>query len=165
MDGAGVMLYSLSSTTRSSAKEAREAKDFVEKAKREGKIADSAPVSVDALKKSGLSESEALRYGTAYEINQAAKKQVQRDDVMEGFGSNGGEEFLSYLQTGEGLIMSRDNDWKKWYNNITGRLVKIQNDDGSWNGHHCITSPVFCTATALLILSVNNDVQQLMAKK
>ncbi|MCX6275295.1 MAG: hypothetical protein NTV09_08810 [Bacteroidetes bacterium] len=165
MDGAGVMLYSLSSTTRSSAKEAREAKDFVEKAKREGKVADSAPVSVDALKKSGLSESEALRYGTAYEINQAAKKQVQRDDVMEGFGSNGGEEFLSYLQTGEGLIMSKDNDWKKWYNNITGRLVKIQNDDGSWNGHHCITSPVFCTATALLILSVNNDVQQLMAKK
>ena len=165
MDGAGVMLYSLSSTTRSSAKEAREAKDFVEKAKREGKIAYSAPVSVDALKKSGLSESEALRYGTAYEINQAAKKQVQRDDVMEGFGSNGGEEFLSYLQTGEGLIMSRDNDWRKWYSNITGRLVKIQNDDGSWNGHHCITSPVFCTATALLILSVNNDVQQLMAKK
>ena len=165
MDGAGVMLYSLSSTTRSSAKEAREAKDFVEKAKREGKIADSAPVSVDALKKSGLSESEALRYGTAYEINQAAKKQLQRDDVMEGFGSNGGEEFLSYLQTGEGLIMSKDNDWKKWYSNITGRLVKIQNDDGSWNGHHCITSPVFCTATALLILSVNNDVQQLMAKK
>ncbi|CAN5457877.1 hypothetical protein BH11BAC1_BH11BAC1_18720 [soil metagenome] len=61
--------------------------------------------------------------------------------------------------------MSRDADWKKWYSNISGRLVKIQNDDGSWNGHHCITSPVFCTATALLILSVNNDIDHLTAKK
>jgi hypothetical protein len=164
-DGAGVMLYSLSGTTRSSAKDAGEAKQVIARAKREGKIAADEPVSIDALKQSGLSESEALRYGTAYEINQAAKSQVQREDVMEGFGSNGGEEFLSYLQTGEGLIMSRDADWKKWYANITGRLVKIQNDDGSWSGHHCITSPVFCTATALLILSVNNDVHQLMAKK
>ena len=164
-DGAGVMLYSLSSTARSSAAEAGEAKEFISKAKREGKIAADAPVSIDALKQSGLSESEALRYGTAYQINQAAKQQAQRDDVMNGFGSNGGEEFLSYLQTGEGLIMSRDEDWKKWYSNISGRLVKIQNDDGSWNGHHCITSPVFCTATALLILSVNNDVQHLTAKK
>ena len=163
-DGAGVMLYSLSSTARSSAKEAREAKDFAAKAKSEGKISNDEPT-VENLVKSGLSKSEALRYGTAYEINRAAKQQAQQDDVMEGFGSNGGEEFLSYLQTGEGLIMSRDHDWKKWYSNISGRLVKIQNDDGSWNGHHCITSPVFCTATALLILSVNNDVQQLMAKK
>jgi len=164
-DGAGVMLYSLSGTARSSAKEAREAKEILAKAKQEGKLSSNADMSVENLQKSGMSESEALRYGTAYEINQAAKKQVQQDDVMEGFGSNGGEEFLSYLQTGEGLIMSKDHDWKKWYGNITSRLVKIQNDDGSWNGHHCITSPVFCTATALLILSVNNDVQQLMAKK
>ena len=164
-DGAGVMLYSLSSTTRSSAKEAREASEVVAKAKREGKIKADKEISVETLKDAGLSESEALRYGTAYEINQAAKRQVQREDVMEGFGSNGGEEFLSYLQTGEGLIMSKDADWKKWYSNITGRLVKIQNDDGSWNGHHCITSPVFCTATAILILSINNDVDQLMAKK
>jgi hypothetical protein len=59
--------------------------------------------------------------------------------------------------------MSKDLEWKQWYDNIAGHLVKIQNNDGSWNGHHCITSPVFCTATALLILSVNNDVDQLMA--
>lgn len=162
-DAAGVMLYSISGTTRSSAKEARVAKDKIEKAKREGKLNSTAPVTIDNLKKSGMSESEALRYGAAYEINVAARQQAQRSDVMDGFGSNGGEEFLSYLQTGEGLIMSKDQEWKKWYDNITGRLVRIQNNDGSWNGHHCITSPVFCTATSLLILSVNNDVEQLMA--
>ena len=80
---------------------------------------------------------------------------------MDGFGSNGGEEFLSYLQTGEGMVIAKDTQWTKWYDNISGRLVKIQNEDGSWNGHHCITSPVFCTAACLLILSVNNDVERL----
>jgi hypothetical protein len=163
-DAAGVMLYSISGTSRASAKEARIAKDKISKAKREGNLAPSAPVTIDNLKKAGLSESEAMRYGAAYEINQAAKQQAQRNDVMDGFGSNGGEEFLSYLQTGEGMIISKDQEWIKWYDNITGRLIRIQNNDGSWNGHHCITSPVFCTATSLLILSVNNDVEQLMAQ-
>jgi hypothetical protein len=80
---------------------------------------------------------------------------------MDGFGSNGGEEFLSYLQTGESMIINKDNTWQNWYDNISGRLVHIQNNDGSWNGHHCITSPVFCTATCLLILSVNEDIDKL----
>ncbi len=162
-DAAGVMLYSVSGSARSSAKEARVAKEKISVAKKEGKVSANAPVSVDNLRKSGLSESEALKYSAAYEINQAATQQAQRNDVMSGFGNNGGEEFLSFLQTGEGLIMSKDVEWKKWYDNISGRLVKIQNNDGSWNGHHCITSPVFCTATSLLILSVNNDVERLMA--
>ena len=52
-----------------------------------------------------------------------------------------------------------DNDWKNWYDNISGRLMKIQNEDGSWNGHHCITSPVFCTATSVLLLTVENDIE------
>ncbi len=162
-EAAGVILYSISGTARASAKEAGAAKSKVEKAKSEGKLPNSAPVTVENLKKAGLSDSDAMKYGAAYEINQAAKQQAQREDVMSGFGNNGGEEFLSYLQTGEGLIMSKDVEWKKWYDNITGRLVKIQNDDGSWIGHHCITSPVFCTATSLLILSVNNDVDKLVA--
>jgi hypothetical protein len=105
---------------------------------------------------------DANKYSTAYEINEASKKQAQRSDVMDGFGSNGGEEFLSYLQTGEGMIVSKDSEWKKWYDNISGRLLKVQNSDGSWNGHHCITSPVFCTATCLLILSVNKDIESLL---
>ncbi len=80
---------------------------------------------------------------------------------MDGFGSNGGEEFLSYLQTRESMIINKDTEWKQWYDNISGRMIKIQNEDGSWIGHHCITSPVFCTATSLLILSVNNDLERL----
>lgn len=161
---AGIMLYSVSGSTRASAKETAQAKQIVAKAKREGKIA-SSEVNVDNLRKAGVSDEMALKYNTAYQVNKAAKNIAQKDEVLSGFGNNGGEEFMSYLQTGEGLIMSHDNDWKNWYDKTSARLVGIQNNDGSWSGHHCITSPVFCTATCLLILSVNNDIERLRQNK
>ena len=60
--------------------------------------------------------------------------EAQREDVMSGFGNNGGEEFLSYLQTGESMIINKDQSWQNWYENMSGRLLKIQNNDGSWQG-------------------------------
>ena len=162
-DGAGVMVYSISGTARSTAREASIAKDKIAKAKKDGKLSPSSTVTSESLQAAGMNEADAYKYAAAYEINQAASKQAQRNDVMNGFGSNGGEEFLSYLQTGEGLIISKDKEWHKWYDNVSGRLLNIQNNDGSWNGHHCITSPVFCTATSLLILSVNNDIEKLVS--
>ena len=159
--GAGVVLYSVSGSTRASAKEARKVREEFEKAKKDGLLPASAPVSEENLKKIGFGAQEAKKYTDAYKVYQAGKIQSQDEQVMNGFGSNGGEEFLSYLQTGESLIINKDNDWRNWYDNISGRLLHIQNDDGSWNGHHCITSPVFCTATCLLILSVNNDIEKL----
>ena len=160
--GAGVMLYSVSGSTRASAKEARRVGEEMEKAKREGRLAQGAPATAENLQKIGFDKDDAMKYSTAYQVYQTAKVQAQREDVMNGFGSNGGEEFLSYLQTGESMIIGKDMTWKNWYDNISGRLLKIQNDDGSWSGHHCITSPVFCTATCLLILSVDNDVEKLV---
>jgi len=159
--GAGIVLYSVSGSTRSSAKEAREAEEKMEKARKEGKLAQSAPVTTENLKKAGFGEQEAERYANAYQVYSQSKVKAQEDGVMSGFGNNGGEEFLSFLQTGESLIIGKDKEWKKWYNNVSGRLLNIQENDGSWRGHHCITSPVFCTATCLLILSVENDVQKL----
>jgi hypothetical protein len=155
---AGVMLYGLSSTTRATAKESRRAKDIIEKARKEGKIRDD-KVTEENLKAAGMTTLEAKELVTAYSINIASQQQALRDDVMAGFGSNGGEEFMSYLMTGEGMLMQGGNEWKKWYDKMSGKLVTIQNNNGSWNGHHCITSPVFCTATCLLILSIHNDMQ------
>ncbi len=155
---AGVMLYGLSSTTRASAKESRRAKDIVEKAKRDGKIKDD-KVNEENLRAAGVATTDAKELMTAYSINKSSRIQAQRDDVLSGFGNNGGEEFMSFLMTGESLLMQGGNDWKKWYDGTTGKLINIQNTDGSWNGHHCITSPVFCTATCLLILSIHNDMQ------
>jgi hypothetical protein len=159
--GAGIVLYSVSGSARASAKEARKVEEAMTKAKTSGAMAQNAPVTVENLQEIGFTKDEALGYATSYEVYQASKAQAQRDDVVSGFGNNGGEEFLSYLQTGESMIVGKDNSWKSWYDNTAGRLLKIQNDDGSWSGHHCITSPVFCTATCLLILSVNNDVERL----
>ncbi len=162
-DAAGIMLYSISGSARASAKESRMAKEKIAQAKKQGVIPESAPVTAENLEKAGMNKTDAMKYEAAYEINQSAKYKAQQEDVMSGFGNNGGEEFLSYLQTGEGLIMAKDVEWKKWYDNVRGKLVRTQNQDGSWNGHHCITSPVFCTATSLLILAVNNDVEELVA--
>jgi len=159
---AGVVLYSVSGSARASAQEAAAAKDAIKAAKKEGKLAPDAEISIDNLEKSGMSRSKAMKYTTAYRVNESAKQMAQRDEVMSGFGNNGGEEFLSYLQTGEGLIMSKDESWKNWYDKMSGRLLEIQNNDGSWSGHHCITSPVFCTATSVLILAITNDVQYLV---
>ncbi len=160
--GAGVMLYSVTGSARASAKEARRVEEEMDKAKKDGRLTQQAAPSASNLEKLGYSKEEAMKYSTAYEVYQSAKVKAQQNDVLEGFGNNGGEEFLSYLQTGESMIIGKDNAWKKWYDTTSGRLIQIQNNDGSWNGHHCITSPVFCTATCLLILSVNNDVERLV---
>ncbi len=161
---AGVTLYAVSGSTRSSAKQAREVKEVLDKARKDGKVKAEAPVSVDNLMEAGMSRDEAEKANTAWNVYNAAKVQAQSDNVLRGFGNNGGEEFLSFLQTGESLIINKDDSWKNWYQSTTARLVEIQNPDGSWNGHHCITSPVFCTATSLLILGVNNDIEQLVAQ-
>lgn len=160
-DGAGVMLYAVSGSVRASAKEAREADESIRKAKQEGKLSQNEPVTVENLRKAGYSEAEAMEYNTSYNVYQSAKRTAQTDEVMNGFGNNGGEEFLSFLQTGESMVVNNDNDWKKWYDEMSGRILKIQNEDGSWNGHHCITSPVFCTATSILLLTVENDIDYL----
>ncbi len=161
--GAGVVLYSVSSSTRASAKEARKVDEEFAKAKREGKIKNDAKVTTENLEQIGYGKAEAQKYSTSYNVYNSAKDVAQQDNVTSGFGNNGGEEFMSFLQTGESLIIGKDMDWKKWYDKVSGTLLGIQNNDGSWNGHHCITSPVFCTATSVLILTVNNDIDKLVA--
>jgi hypothetical protein len=162
---AGVLLYSVSGSARASAKEARQADSAIKKAKKEGKLKESASITADALVVAGYSPTQAKKYETAVRIRGAAAARAQEGDVMNGFGSNGGEEYLSYLMTGESLIISQDNSWKTWFEKMAGRMIQIQNNDGSWQGHHCITSPVFCTATCLLILSIDKDLDFLVKVK
>jgi hypothetical protein len=71
---------------------------------------------------------------------------------IQGFGSNGGEEFLSYMNISEALRARGGAEWQDWDKAMTDNLERIQNQDGSWSGHHCITGRTFCTATALLVL-------------
>jgi hypothetical protein len=69
-----------------------------------------------------------------------------------GFGSNGGEEFLSYMLVSESLRAEGGKAWEDWDTQMSVNLARVQNDDGSWTGHHCITGRNFCTAAALLVL-------------
>ena len=89
------------------------------------------------------------------EARSAVVKKLDDQQFISGFGSNGGEEFLSYMNIGESLVVKGGPDWKKWDREITQNLNRIQNNDGSWTGHHCITGRTFCTAAAILVLTTD----------
>jgi len=71
---------------------------------------------------------------------------------LAGFGNNGGEEFLSFLNISETLVLQGGKEWEEWDARMTKGLEAAQDRDGSWQGHHCITGRTFCTAAALLVL-------------
>lgn len=77
---------------------------------------------------------------------------LQDPRFVQGFGNNGGEEYLSYLLISETLVQSGGEEWNRWDGAITKLVDKVQNEDGSWVGHHCITGRTFNTAVALLVL-------------
>jgi hypothetical protein len=108
------------------------------------------------------------RFKAAKEDLDAARKAVveklQDKRFVAGFGSNGGEEFLSYMSIGESLVVVGGDDWEKWDKAITDNLNRIQNKDGSWTGHHCITGRTFCTAAALLVVMVDRTPVPLAAQ-
>jgi hypothetical protein len=74
-----------------------------------------------------------------------------------GFGSNGGEEFLSYMNIGESLVQKGGEEFTKFDKSMAENLNRVQNEDGSWSGQHCITGRTFCTAAAPLTLTVDRS--------
>ena len=86
------------------------------------------------------------------EAKAAVVSRLEDKQFVSGFGSNGGEEFLSYMNIAESLVVSGGDEWKTWDAKMTANLDRIQDGDGSWSGHHCITGRTFCTSTALLVL-------------
>jgi hypothetical protein len=95
-------------------------------------------------------------------------RRLDDKNFIKGFGSNGGEEFLSYMNISETLVVKGGKDWEAWDKGISDALVRVQDKDGAWSGQHCITGRTFCTATALLTLMadrapipvVKNDVKK-----
>jgi len=160
--GAGVALYSFAGAQRASAGEARAAQQLVDQAKREGKLASSAPVNEENLRKIGVGGDRARDLANAQEASKAQIARLDDETLLRGFGNNGGEEFLSYLMTSESLVITGGDSWTQWNQKIIGRLGKIQNPNGSWNGHHCISSPVFCTAAVIQCCTTDRDAATLM---
>ncbi len=81
-------------------------------------------------------------------------KLVQEDDRP--FVQAGGEEFLAFSLVTESILQNPRESWKPWYPTVRDKLIRVQNKDGSWSGHHCITARTFCTAAALLTLQAPN---------
>lgn len=77
---------------------------------------------------------------------------VRSDRFVAGFGNNGGEEFLSFMNISEALVLKGGKDWDDWDAKMVKGLEKAQDSQGSWSGQHCITGRTFCTAGALLVL-------------
>jgi len=99
---------------------------------------------------------EAVKQDQA-DAQRAVIARLDDKQFIAGFGSNGGEEFLSYLNIGESLVIKGGDTWKTWDKSIGENLNRVQNGDGSWSGHHCITGRTFCTASALLVLMVDRS--------
>ncbi|MDX1439608.1 MAG: hypothetical protein R3284_06880 [Rubricoccaceae bacterium] len=146
--GAGVALYAASSSQRATAAQAREA---------EATVGEDSPVTVEALQTAGKTREEAEELYDAYRRNQATNDMLEDDAIWTGFGNNGGEEFLSYMMTSESKVMSGGEAWDRWHARLVNLFGSIQNQNGSWSGHHCITSPVFCTAAVILALTADRD--------
>ena len=98
-----------------------------------------------------LKRVDEIRTAQAAAVNGIAGK-LDDKDFIAGFGNNGGEEFLSYMNIGEMMAVKGGNEWNKWEQGMSANLDRVQNDDGSWSGQHCITGRTFCTAAALLTL-------------
>jgi hypothetical protein len=72
------------------------------------------------------------------------------------FTEAGGEEFLGFFLVTECLLQEQTGPGTTWYPTVRDKIMKVQNADGSWSGHHCITHRTFCTAAALLSLQAPN---------
>ncbi len=86
------------------------------------------------------------------EFQRGLAKDAKDGRFVAGFGSNGGEEFLSFLNLSETMLVRGGKDWDDWDGKMQESLPKAQDKNGSWSGHHCITGKTFCTASALLVL-------------
>ncbi len=154
---AGIDLYTVASTQRATALEtAVVEKKLKKRLKNSKKERNEEEISL-MLADEGYDKEEAKSMAKSYSRNKAAEKRMADDVILKGFGNNGGEEFLSFMMTSESMVESGDDAWNNWHSKMDKMLGKVQNGDGSWSGHHCITSPVFCTTAVIMTLTADRD--------
>jgi hypothetical protein len=110
----------------------------------------------DAQALEQLSRTAEDRKKNAKEIA-AINSKLSDAKFVEGFGSIGGEEFFSYLNISDSLKRSGGKEWSEWNSKITQKILKLQNNDGTWAGHHCITGRVAVTSAAILNLTSDRE--------
>jgi hypothetical protein len=130
-DGAGVELYAVASSLRGN--------------------------SSTAVRQGSSAPAQAQRQEAAAAADAAASRVAASPDrIIAGFGSVGGEEMLSYMMISDTLAEKGGEEWTTWEAKIGAFLASAQNADGSWVGHHCITSQAFATAGGVLTLAAGD---------
>ena len=87
----------------------------------------------------------------------AITRELENAHFVSGFGSIGGEEFFSYLNISDGLHRAGGQEWEKWNGDMKTKVIRLQNEDGTWSGQHCITGRVAVTSAAMLLLVADRD--------
>ena len=103
-----------------------------------------------------LTRTEADRKANAKQVD-AIKAQLSDPRFVTGFGSIGGEEFFSYLNISDSLHRAGGPEWVRWNSDMKAKILKMQNEDGTWAGHHCITGRVAVTSAAILMLVADRE--------
>ena len=109
-----------------------------------------------------VTQSGALRvfYGMGKEhdadIQKATVRMLRMRFDQDVGGRAGGEEFLAALFAVQALHTSDGKALAAFYPRITKALIRCQNRDGSWTGHHCITAKVYCTACSVIAMLTPN---------
>jgi hypothetical protein len=103
-----------------------------------------------------LSRTAKDRRDNAREID-SIKGQLANNSFVAGYGSIGGEEFFSYLNISDSLRRTGGKEWESWHGNMKDKILKMQNEDGTWAGHHCITGRVAVTSAAILTLLADRE--------
>lgn len=155
-DAAGIPLYAAASAQRATSVEANKVMSVLPpsvKSDYQKGIIDEVRI-IKELEATGIKKDEAVRLANSYVVNQTSTKVLQNEQIWDGFGNNGGEEYLSYMLTSESLAQQSKETWLKWKQSIEPKFKQSQNPNGSWSGYHCITSPVFCTAAIVQALNV-----------
>ena len=110
-----------------------------------------------------LTRTEKDRKGNAKQIADI-KMQLSDPRFITGFGSIGGEEFFSYLNISDSLHRAGGPEWVRWNTDMKAKILKMQNEDGTWAGHHCITGRVAVTGAAILMLVADRENAVLTSK-
>jgi hypothetical protein len=103
-----------------------------------------------------LSRTEKDRRDNAAQIR-SITAQLSDARFVTGFGSIGGEEFFSWLNISDSLRRTGGAEFKKWNSDIQAKILTMQNADGTWAGHHCITGRVAVTGAAILALMADRE--------
>jgi hypothetical protein len=103
-----------------------------------------------------FTRTEKDREQNAKQIHEIAV-QLSDPKFIAGFGSVGGEEFFSYLNISESLRRTGGPEWKKWNAGLTAKVLRMQSEDGTWAGQHCITGRVAVTSAAVLLLTADRE--------